>query len=101
MLSVKGKLKSVDTRQQGQFPRNILVVESLTEKDNYQRPVLVDVQLSKRQVEGGYRAELEKLVGSNVELPVFVNAWSGKQGASYTLYLQDCDTKSIKLKNAA
>lgn len=100
MLTVSGRLKSVDTRQFGQNPKTVLVVESTTEKDMYQRPVLLDVTLSKKQVEGGYRSEMEKLAGKTVQLPVFVQAWSGRQGAAYTLYLQDCDTKSVLTKAA-
>lgn len=100
MLTVKGRLKSVDTRNFGQNPKIVVVVESLNEKDQYQRPVLLDITLSKKHVEGGYRSELEKLVGKAIEVPVFVSPWSGRNGPSYTLYLQDCDTKSIVLKAA-
>lgn len=100
MLTAKGRLKSVDTRPMGTTPKTVLVIESNTEKDQYQRPVLVDITLSKKQVEGGYRSEMEKLIGKTVELPVFVQAWSGKQGPSYTLYLQNCDTKSVVQKAA-
>lgn len=96
-LTIEGKLSQVSHDQRGDNVFYNAVIEG-DDSDRFNRPVLHLVRLSKKQVQGGYAPVLEKYIGKRVKLPVWVNAWSGRAGASYTLFLQDCELNNIVVK---
>jgi hypothetical protein len=94
-LTLTGSVKQVRFEQRGHHEHHSIVVET-DDTDRYGRPIIQEVRLSKNQVQNGYVPQLDKFVGKAVRLPVWVNAWAGRAGASYTLFLQDCDLNTIK-----
>ena len=98
MLLLKGNILSVTDEQYGDSSKVILVIES-EERDKYNRPIINEVQLSQNQLKTGLRAKLEALISQKVMFPVFVNAWAGKRGANYTMYLSNVnDPKEFVIK---
>ena len=96
-LKLNGVINQVKhvTRGENTF---ISVVVETDGVDTYNRPQLEEVKLSKKQISNGYAASFENYIGKRMSLPVWVNAWAGKAGASYSLFLQDCDLKESIVK---
>lgn len=96
-LTITGTINLVkhDTRGENTFVNIVLETDSL---DRYNRPQLEEVRLSKKQVQNGFGNSFESMTGKRVCLPVWVNAWAGKAGASYNLFLTDINPKDCLVK---
>ncbi len=96
-LTLTGTINQVrhDVRGQNTFCNVVMETEG---QDRYGRPQLEELRLSKNQVTSGYAPNIEQLVGKKVQFSVWVNAWAGRAGASYTLMMQDCNPKDCVVK---
>lgn len=96
-LKISGVINQVRYNTHGDNT-NINIVLETDSVDQYNRPQLAEVRLTKNQKTNGFANTFESFVGKRVDLPVWVNAWAGKAGASYTLFLVDCQPKDCLSK---